>query len=114
MALQAGNYKLTANSSKLFIHTYKEGFLSAVARTLLIDATHFTVNFNIPPAGSYSANAQTEIPTTMLKVIRAIKGGLRRNEALKEKTRLKTRVKFFLNCHWVISIPAQGDTTTDC
>lgn len=85
MALQAGNYVLTANSSKLFIYTYKEGFLSAVAHDLLIDVTHFTVNLNIPPAGSDSARVQAEIQANSLKVICAMKDGLRQNEALKEK-----------------------------
>ncbi len=85
MALQAGNYILTANSSKLFIYTYKEGFLSAVAHDLLIDVTHFTVNLNIPPAGSDSASVQVEIQANSLKVICAMKDGLRQNEALKEK-----------------------------
>ncbi|HJW85039.1 MAG TPA: YceI family protein [Candidatus Brocadiaceae bacterium] len=85
MALQAGNYKLTANSSKLFIYTYKEGFLSAVAHDLLIDVTHFTVNLNIPPAGSDAASVQAEIQANSLKVICAMKDGLRRNDALKEK-----------------------------
>ena len=85
MALQAGNYILTANSSKLFIYTYKEGFLSAIAHDLLIDVTHFNVNLNIPPAGFDAASVQAEIQANSLKVICAMKDGLRQNETLKEK-----------------------------
>ncbi len=85
MPLQAGNYKLTANAGKLFVYTYKEGFLSAVAHDLLIDVTHFTVNLNIPPAGSDAASVQAEIQANSLKVICAMKDGQRQNETLKEK-----------------------------
>ena len=83
MALQAGIYKLTANSGKLFVCTYKEGFLSAVAHDLLIEVTGFAVNLHVTDAGSVSVEA--EIQANSLKVICAMKDGQRRCDALKEK-----------------------------
>ena len=83
MALQAGIYKLTANSGKLFVYTYKEGFLSAVAHDLLIEVTNFAINLHVPDTGSVSV--EVEIQANSLKVICAMKDGQRRNEALKEK-----------------------------
>ncbi|MEK7291155.1 MAG: hypothetical protein AAB013_04490 [Planctomycetota bacterium] len=61
MPLKSGNYNLTANSGKLCVYTYKEGFLSAVAHDLLIEATNFTINLNVPAAGSNSTSVQAEI-----------------------------------------------------
>ena len=43
MALKAGTYNLNANSGKLFVYTFKEGFLSAIAHDPLIDVTNFTI-----------------------------------------------------------------------
>ncbi len=83
MALQAGIYKLTANSGKLFVYTYKEGFLSAVAHDLLIEVTNFAVNLHVPDAGSLSVEA--EIQANSLKVICAMKEGQRQYDTLKEK-----------------------------
>lgn len=83
MALQDGIYKLTANSGKLFVYTYKEGFLSAVAHDLLIEVTNFAVNLHVPGAGSVSVEA--EIQANSLKVICAMKDGQRQYDALKEK-----------------------------
>ena len=105
MALQSGNYVLTANSSKLFIYTYKEGFLSAVAHDLLIDVTHFTVNLNIPPAGSDAASVHAEIQANSLKVICAMKDGLRQNEALKEKDKADIEDATSRTCSILQNIP---------
>ena len=85
MALQAGIYNLTASSGKLFVSTYKEGFLSVVAHDLLIEATNFTVNLKVPASGSESASAEAVIQANSLKVICAMKEGQRQHDTLKEK-----------------------------
>src|SRR5574340_363483 len=85
MVLNAGTYKLTANSGKLFVYTFKEGFLSAVAHDLLIEVTDFTVNLNVPDTDSHSACAEAEIKADSLKVICAMKDGQRQHDTLKEK-----------------------------
>lgn len=84
MDLNPGAYKLTANSGKLYVYTFKEGVLSAVAHDLLIDATNFTINVNIPTAGSHPT-ADAEIKADSLKVVCAMKDGQRQPDTLKEK-----------------------------
>ena len=85
MPLKSGNYNLTANSGKLCVYTYKEGFLSAVAHDLLIEATNFIVNLNVPTAGSNSTSVQAEIQANSLKVICAMKDEQRQPDTLKDK-----------------------------
>ena len=83
MALNAGTYNLNAGSGKLFVYTFKEGFLSAVAHDLLIDVTNFTVNLNVPATDS--AGVEAEIQANSLKVLCAMKDGQRKDDTLKEK-----------------------------
>lgn len=85
MTLKAGTYNLTASSGKIFVHTFKEGFLSAVAHDLLIDVTNFMVKLNVPNTGSNSASVEAEVQADSLKVICAMKDGQRQYAALKEK-----------------------------
>ncbi len=85
MALKPGTYKLTASSGKLFIYTFKEGSLSAVAHDLLIEATNFTVNLSVPATSPSSTSVEAEIQANSLKVICAMKDGQRQPETLKEK-----------------------------
>ncbi|MEK6636073.1 MAG: YceI family protein [Planctomycetota bacterium] len=85
MPLKSGNYNLTANSGNLCVYTYKEGFLSAVAHDLLIEATNFTINLNVPAAGSNSTSVQAEIQANSLKVMCAMKDGQRHPDTLKDK-----------------------------
>jgi polyisoprenoid-binding protein YceI len=83
MVLKTGTYHLTANSGKLYVYTYKEGFLSAVAHDLLIEVTNFTVNINILDANT--VNGEAEIQANSLKVICAMKDGQYQYDTLKEK-----------------------------
>lgn len=85
MALKAGNYNLNANSGKLFVYTFKEGFLSAIAHDLLIDVTNFTIKPIIPDTGVQSASIEAEIQANSLKVVCAMKDGRENPAALKEK-----------------------------
>ena len=85
MALKAGSYHLTSNSGKLFVYTFKEGFLSAVAHDLLIDVTNFTIKLNVPDAGVQSANVEAEILANSLKIVCAMKDGQPNYDTLKEK-----------------------------
>ena len=85
MALKAGNYNLNANSGKLCVYTFKEGFLSAIAHDLLINVTNFTIKPNIPNTGVQSASIEAEIQANSLKVVCAMKDGQENHAALKEK-----------------------------
>lgn len=85
MTVKEGSYNLTASSGKLFVYTFKEGFLSAVAHDLLIEATNFSVNLNVPAGNINSANVEAEIQANSLKVLCAIKDGQHRYDMLKEK-----------------------------
>ncbi|MCF6159571.1 MAG: YceI family protein [wastewater metagenome] len=85
MNLNPGTYQLTAQSGKLYIYTFKEGMLSAVAHDLLIDATQFTINVNIPSTSSEPAGSEAEIKADSLKVICAMKDGQRQPNTLKQK-----------------------------
>ncbi len=85
MAVKEGTYNLTQNSGKLFVYTFKEGFLSAVAHDLLIEATNFRATLNVPAGGLNSASVEAEIQTNSLKVICAMKDGQRQYDTLKEK-----------------------------
>ncbi|MEP9409798.1 MAG: YceI family protein [Candidatus Brocadia sp.] len=85
MVLKEGTYTFTASSGKLFVYTFKEGFLSAVAHDLLIEATDFKVNLNVPSGGVNSASVDAEIRANSLKVICAMKDGQRQYDTLKEK-----------------------------
>ena len=85
MALKAGTYNLNANSGKLCVYTFKEGFLSAIAHDLLIDVTNFTIKLNIPDTGVQSASVEAEILANSLKVVCAMKDGQQNYDALKEK-----------------------------
>lgn len=83
MSLNAGTYHLTANSGKLSVYTYKEGFLSAVAHDLLIEVNDFKVNINIQDANTI--NGEAEIQANSLKVSCAMKDGQCQYDTLKEK-----------------------------
>ncbi|CAG0938794.1 Protein YceI [Candidatus Brocadiaceae bacterium] len=85
MTVKEGTYNLTASSGKLFVYTFKEGFLSAVAHDLLIEVTKFSINLNIPAGGINSASVEAEIQANSLKVICAVKDGQHRYDMLKEK-----------------------------
>ena len=85
MILKAGTYNLTASSGKIFVYTYKEGFLSAVAHDLLIEVTNFTVKLNVPNTGSNSASVEAEIQANSVKLLCAMKDGQRQYDTLKEK-----------------------------
>lgn len=85
MALKAGTYNLNANSGKLCVYTFKEGFLSAVAHDLLIDVPNFTIKLNVPDGGTQSASIEAEILANSLKVVCAMKDGHQNYDALKEK-----------------------------
>ena len=75
MALKAGTYNLNANSGKLFVYTFKEGFLSAIAHDLLIDVTNFTIKLNVPDTSVQSASVEAEILANSLKIVCAMKDG---------------------------------------
>jgi hypothetical protein len=77
MAMKEGSYNLTASSGKLFVYTFKEGFLSAVAHDLLMEVTDFKANLNVPAGGVNLASVDAEIQTNSLKVICAMKDGER-------------------------------------
>ena len=85
MAIKEGTYNLTASSGKLFVYTFKEGFLSAVAHDLLIEVTNFRVNLNVPARGIDWASVESEIQANSLIVICALKDGQHRYDMLKEK-----------------------------
>ena len=85
MALKVGTYNLNVNSGKLFVYTFKEGFLSAVAHDLLIDVTNFTIKLNVSDASVQSASVEAEILANSLKIICAMKDGQQNYDALKEK-----------------------------
>ncbi|MFN3533675.1 MAG: YceI family protein [Candidatus Brocadia sp.] len=85
MVLKEGTYTFTASSGKLFVYTFKEGFLSAVAHDLLIEVTDFKVNLNVPASGVNPASVDAEIQANSLKVICAMKDGQRHYDTLKEK-----------------------------
>lgn len=85
MVLKEGTYTLTASSGKLFVYTFKEGFLSAVAHDLLIEVADFKVNLNVPSGSVDSASVDAEIQANSLKVICAMKDGQRHYDTLKEK-----------------------------
>jgi len=85
MALKAGTYNLNANSGKLFVYTFKEGFLSTVAHDLLIDVTNFTIKLNVSDASAQSASVEAEILANSLKIVCAMKDGQQNYDALKEK-----------------------------
>ena len=85
MALKAGSYHLTSSSGKLFVYTFKEGFLSAVAHDLLIDVTNFIIKLNVSDASAQSASVEAEILANSLKIVCAMKDGQRNYDALKEK-----------------------------
>lgn len=85
MVIPAGTYHLTANSGKLSVYTFKEGFLSAVAHDLLIEVTGFSVKLHIPAGDIRFASVEAEIQANSLKVICAMKDGLQRHDLLKEK-----------------------------
>ncbi len=85
MALKAGTYKLTSSSGKLCVYTFKEGFLSAVAHDLLIEATQFSVNLTISDADNQPFSADAEIQANSLKVICAMKEGRQQPDTLKAK-----------------------------
>lgn len=85
MTIKEGTYNLTASSGKLFVYTFKEGFLSAVAHDLLIEATKFSINLNVPAGNINSASVEAEIQANSLKVLCAIKDGQHRYDMLKEK-----------------------------
>ncbi len=85
MTIKEGTYNLTASSGKLFVYTFKEGFLSAVAHDLLIEATTFSVNLHVPTGDINSASVEAEIQANSLKVLCAIKDGQHRYDMLKEK-----------------------------
>lgn len=85
MVIQEGTYHLTASSGKLFVCTYKEGFLSAVAHDLLIEVTSFSVKLQVPAGGIRFASMEAEIQANSLKVICAMKDGQHRYDLLKEK-----------------------------
>ena len=61
MVIQEGTYHLTASSGKVFVSTYKEGFLSAVAHDLLIEVTSFSVKLQVPAGGIRFASVEAEI-----------------------------------------------------
>lgn len=85
MTIKEGSYTVTASSGKLYVYTFKEGFLSAVAHDLLIEMTDFRINVNVPAGGFGSAIVEAEIQANSLKVICAMKDGQRQNDTLKEK-----------------------------
>ena len=85
MDFKPGVYTLTSNSGKLFVYTFKEGFLSAVAHDLLIDVTNFTVKLNITDASLDSSNVDAATQADSLRVICATKNRQRHPETLKEK-----------------------------
>ncbi len=85
MVLTEGIYTFTASSGKLFVYTFKEGFLSAVAHDLLIEVTDFKVNLTVPSVGVNSAAVDAEVRADSLKVVCAMKNGQRHYDTLKEK-----------------------------
>src|SRR3990170_587136 len=97
MALKASTYNLNANSGKLCVYTFKEGFLSAIAHDLLIDVTNFTIKLNVPDAGVQSASVEAEILANSLKIICAMKEGQQNYDALKEKDKADIEEATFKN-----------------
>ncbi|MDR4507661.1 MAG: YceI family protein [Candidatus Brocadiaceae bacterium] len=87
MPLKPGTHHITAGSGRIFIYTFKEGFLSAVAHDLLLEAKNFTVSLNIPPEGAGISNVEAEIHANSLKVLCAMKDGNQCYDTLKEKDR---------------------------
>lgn len=83
MALKPGNYTITSKTGKLFVYTFKEGFLSAIAHDLLFDVTNFTIKITAPASGSPFVEA--EVLANSLKVLCAMKDGEHHPEALKDK-----------------------------
>jgi polyisoprenoid-binding protein YceI len=84
MSLKTGSYCLDTNSGDLHVYTFKEGLLSKLAHDLLIEATDFKVNLEVPEAGFASGSLELEIQANSLKVICALKDG-ERTDGLKEK-----------------------------
>ena len=85
MALKAGTYKLTSDSGKLCVYTFKEGFLSAVAHDLLIEVTQFTANLTVHESGAQPFSVDAEIQANSLKVVCAMKDGQKQPDTLKAK-----------------------------
>jgi len=85
MSLKAGTHRLSANSGKISVYTFKEGLLSKLAHDLLIDVTDFMVNLEVPAAGFTAGSLGLELKTNSLKVVCALKDGKPNPEALKEK-----------------------------
>ncbi|KKO18692.1 MAG: hypothetical protein BROFUL_02644 [Candidatus Brocadia fulgida] len=85
MGVKEGSYHVTASSGKVCVYTFKEGFLSAVAHDLLIEATNFCADLHVPAGGMSLARVTAEIQANSLKVICAMKDGLQRHDLLKEK-----------------------------
>lgn len=110
MALKAGTYNLNANSGKLFVYTFKEGFLSAIAHDLLIDVTNFTIKLNVPDAGVQSASVEAEIFANSLKVVCAMKEGQRQPDTLKEKDKAEIEEATFKD----VLHPSKFPTITFC
>ncbi|QQR66706.1 MAG: hypothetical protein IPI25_00010 [Candidatus Brocadia sp.] len=46
MRIPEGTYQVNASSGKLFVYTFKEGFLSAIAHDLLIEVADFQVKLS--------------------------------------------------------------------
>src|SRR3990172_255403 len=113
MALKAGTYNLNANSGKLCVYTFKEGFLSAIAHDLLIDVTNFTIKLNIPDTGVQSASVEAEILANSLKVVCAMKDGQQNYDALKEKDKSDIEEATFKDVLHPSKYPAINFRSTD-
>ncbi|HQU30288.1 MAG: YceI family protein [Planctomycetia bacterium] len=85
MRIPEGTYQVNASSGKLFVYTFKEGFLSAVAHDLLIEVADFQVKLSVPAEGIHVSTVEATIQACSLKVICAMKDGLHRYDMLKEK-----------------------------
>ena len=85
MSLKTGTYRLSANSGKIFVYTFKEGLLSKLAHDLLINVTDFMVHLEVPETGFSAGSLGLELHTNSLKVVYALKDGKPNPEALKEK-----------------------------
>ncbi|SLM31486.1 conserved hypothetical protein [Desulfamplus magnetovallimortis] len=85
---------LTPCSGNLFVYTYKEGVLSHAAHDLLLKATDFKIDLNIPDGDFTSASLNMELKSDSIDVLYAMKEGKPQPNLLKKKD--KSEIKAFM------------------
>ncbi|MCF6153975.1 MAG: YceI family protein [Candidatus Brocadia sp.] len=107
MTLNAGTYRITADTGKISVYTYKEGVLSAIAHDLLIEVTNFTVNLHVSTdAIPSSMSVEAQIKADSLRVACAMKDGQCQYDILKEKDKADIEEATFKDVLHVAKYPA--------